>query len=57
MEILVSTDELSFITWTVIHTELKAGIQLFSIDPLAQRYNYLKVIIKETFGASKTYLN
>jgi len=57
IELLASTDGNNFITWTVIHAELRAGVQLFQIDPLATRYNFLKIVIKETFGASKTYLN
>lgn len=32
-------------------------MQFFSIDPLAKMYNYLKVIVNETFGAAKTYIN
>jgi hypothetical protein len=27
------------------------------MDPLGKRYNFLKITVKETFGASKTYLN
>jgi hypothetical protein len=27
------------------------------MDPLSSRYGFLKITIKETYGASKTYLN
>jgi len=27
------------------------------MDPLSNRYNFIKITIKETFGASKTYIN
>ncbi len=50
----------------------RAGLQLFQIDPIGQRYKYIKVIIliirlisivfkkiivNETFNSTKTYIN
>ncbi|KRX03428.1 hypothetical protein PPERSA_02807 [Pseudocohnilembus persalinus] len=57
IELSLSVDNENFITWTTIYTELRAGLQMFEIDPLGRRYNYMKFTIKETFGGSKTYLN
>ncbi|CAD8087001.1 unnamed protein product [Paramecium sonneborni] len=57
IELMVSLNGENFITWTTLYPELKQGIQLFQIDPLGTRYQFIKIIIKETFGASKTYLN
>jgi hypothetical protein len=30
---------------------------LFPIDPIGRKYNFVKLLIKETFGAAKTYIN
>lgn len=45
IEMSVSTDNQNYITWTVFHTELKPGLQLFNIDPLGVRYQYIKVVL------------
>ena len=35
----------------------KQGVQLISVDPISEKYSFLKFTILETYGASKTYLN
>jgi len=57
VEILVSEDNNSFRTWIICHAELKAGTQIFAIDPLPNKYSFIQFIIRETYGASKTYMN
>ncbi|EAR94425.2 hypothetical protein TTHERM_00046540 (macronuclear) [Tetrahymena thermophila SB210] len=57
IEISVSTDGSNFVTWATLRAELKAGVQLFSIDNLGKRYNFIKFNVKETHGASKVYMN
>ncbi|KAL4471680.1 hypothetical protein ABPG74_008573 [Tetrahymena malaccensis] len=57
IEISVSTDGSNFVTWATLRAELKAGVQLFSIDNLGKRYNFIKYNVKETHGASKVYMN
>ncbi|EGR27005.1 hypothetical protein IMG5_203170 [Ichthyophthirius multifiliis] len=57
IEISVSLEGTKFITWVIIRAELKAGIQLFSIDPLGKRYNYIKFTVKETFGGTSAQCN
>ncbi|KAL4473196.1 hypothetical protein ABPG72_015577 [Tetrahymena utriculariae] len=58
IEFLVSTDNVKeYITWSTIYLELKEGLQVFQIDPLGRRYDFIKIIVKETYGGAKTYLN
>lgn len=57
IELLVSTDAENYINWITLYPELRQGIQLFQIDPLGRKYTYLKIVVRETFGASKTYMN
>ena len=57
IELQASTDGGNFVNWAVLYPELRPGLQIFNIDPLPRSYNFLKLIIKETHGAVKTYLN
>ena len=72
IELLVSKNDKDFVAWTVIHAKMvfyfhkkqfyynikkKSGPQFFLIDPLDDSYNFLKISIRETFGAAKTYIN
>jgi len=31
--------------------------QIFKVDPISSRYNFIKFTVLETFGSSKTYIN
>jgi hypothetical protein len=53
----VSADKNSFYKWASLHADLKAGVQLFIIDPITIKYKYLKIEILESFGASRAYMN
>lgn len=53
----VSSDKNTFYKWASLQADLKAGVQIFIIDPITSKYKYLKIEIQETFGASRTYMN
>ena len=57
IELSVSTDGNNYVCWTIVYPEMRPGVQLFQIDPLGRSYNFLKIVIKETYGAAKTYMN
>lgn len=33
------------------------GVQYFDLDPIPSRFDLIKILIKETYGASQTYMN
>jgi hypothetical protein len=41
----------------VIKLEKKIGRQYFQLDPIPTRFNLIKILIKDTYGASNTYMN
>eukprot|EP00357_Protocruzia_adherens_P010935 CAMPEP_0114983230 /NCGR_PEP_ID=MMETSP0216-20121206/6578_1 /TAXON_ID=223996 /ORGANISM="Protocruzia adherens, Strain Boccale" /LENGTH=811 /DNA_ID=CAMNT_0002345177 /DNA_START=147 /DNA_END=2582 /DNA_ORIENTATION=- len=57
LELHVSSDGSNFTLWGSFTAALKSGAQYFTIDPLGVRYHYLRVVLKGTYGANKTYLN
>jgi len=48
--------ENKFVKWATLYSELRPGAQYFAIDPV-DNWDYLKVVVTNTFGASKTYMN
>jgi len=30
---------------------------LFAIDPIGPSYKYIEIVVQETFGANRTYMN
>lgn len=57
VELYISSDGKDYIPWGSFHAQLKAGGCFYSIDPITREYKYIKIIINETFGASRTYIN
>ena len=57
IDLYVSKDGVNYVTWANFHLKYVEGYQFFSIDPIGQRYKYIKIIIKDTFGSNQTYLN
>jgi hypothetical protein len=53
----VSKDGIYFRHWTSINTVHREGRQLFAIDPIGPSYKFIELIVKETFGANRTYMN
>jgi len=49
--------ENNFITWRSVTLERQTGMQFFALDPISSRFELIKILIKETYGASMTYLN
>ena len=44
-------------SWATLRPEMVAGSQFFALDPIGQKYRFVQLVVRETFGASKTYLN
>ncbi|CDW77626.1 UNKNOWN [Stylonychia lemnae] len=57
INLFVSKDGIQFKHWTSLNPVFKEGRQLFAIDPIGPSYKYLEVVIQETFGANRTYMN
>ena len=59
IELNYSADGASFQTWVLItQTTFRKGAQYFSIPPLcSSRVKYLELVIKDSFGANRTYLS
>ncbi len=57
IELFVSKDGVQFKHWSSIEPAYKEGRQLFGIDPLGPSYKFLEIVVKETYGANRTYMN
>lgn len=57
LELWASKTSTKWEKWGQFEGNIKAGIIYNNINPLGQEYNYIKIIIRESFGASNTYLN
>ena len=59
LELNFSSDGANFQTWVLIsQTAFRKGTQYFSIPPLcSSRVKYLELVIKDSFGANRTYLS
>ena len=57
IDLYISKDGANFVTWANFHLKYVDGYQFFNIHPIGERYNYLKCIIKDTFGSNQTYWN
>lgn len=57
MEISVSDDGHTFTKWFVCDAQEESGPQIFKVDPISNRYKFIKYTVLETFGSSKTYMN
>lgn len=57
IELQISTDSKTFKKWATFKGQLSTKPQIFSIDTLGPTIKSIKIIIKETFGASNCYLN
>lgn len=57
VDLYVSEDGEMFSKWATFHAEMRAGNQIFVVDPISNNVNYLKLEVIETFGAAKTYVN
>ncbi|KRX01509.1 Galactose-binding domain protein [Pseudocohnilembus persalinus] len=57
IEVQLSTDNSTFITWISIKLAQQTGSQFIAIDPISSRYTHMKLIVKETYGGAKTYIN
>lgn len=57
VELYASEDGEHYKKLAQLHGKFVEGAQYFPIEPLRSENLYLKVVIRETFGASKTYIN
>ena len=59
LELSYSADGASFHTWhTISQVAFKKGTQFFEVPLLcSSRAKYLEIVIKDTFGANRTYLS
>lgn len=57
MDVSASEDGKNYEKLGTLQGRQVAGPQYFSIKPLLPRFMYLQVVIRQTFGANKTYLN
>jgi hypothetical protein len=57
VELWVSSNMHTWEKWGGFQGSLKGGVLYHSIPPLGKEYRYLKVIVRDTFGASNTYIN
>ena len=59
IELNYSPDGANFQTWvTISQTVFRKGTQYFSVPPLcSSRVKYLELVIKDSFGANRTYLS
>ena len=57
IDLFVSKDGINFRHWTSINTVYREGRQLFAIDPIGPSYKFIELIVKETYGANRTYMN
>jgi len=53
----VSEDNSDFRSWATLHCLLKAGTQIFEIEDLPSRSQYLKLIVHDVHGADRVYIN
>ncbi|CAG9326638.1 unnamed protein product [Blepharisma stoltei] len=57
IDLFVSQNNDDYTKWATLQMEFRAGAQYFPINQLSASYNYLKLVVIETYGASRTYLN
>lgn len=57
IELQISSDGKTYKKWATFQGQLSTKPQIFSIDTLTPSTNSIKIVIKETFGASNCYLN
>ena len=57
LELWASKSNNKWEKWGSFNGSIKGGIVYFDITPLSREYLYLKVIVRDTFGASNTYIN
>ena len=57
IELMISTDYANYKNWSTFKATQSAGFQIFNIDSIANSAKSLKIVTKETFGASNTYIN
>lgn len=53
----LSKDGIQFKHWSTLNLAFREGKQLFPIDPIGPSYKYLEIIVKDTYGTARTYIN
>lgn len=57
IDVYIGSQDRGFELLTSIALKQKAGCQFFAIPPVKLQGTFLKVLVKETFGGDKTYIN
>ena len=57
VELEASKDGTSFRKWAAFKADWVRGTQCFPIPPLSSEYTAIRVLVKDTFGAARTYIN
>jgi hypothetical protein len=57
VELWASQDGTRWTQWAEFQAKAESGENLFRIKPLPKMFLFLKVVIRETFGAGNTYMN
>lgn len=57
IDLLVTLDYSAYKKWATFQANSSSGLQIFSIDAIPKTYKALKIVIRDTFGASNTYIN
>ena len=59
LQLNISTDGINFQSWGIISsTAFRQGTQFFKLEQLnSANAKYLQIVIKDTFGANRTYLS
>lgn len=45
-------DDEDFIAWRTVKLECRVGVQYFELDPIPVRFDLIRILIKETYGAN-----
>ena len=58
IDMAISKDGITYYSWARFKLEKYShGWQLFDMDKMGIRYKFIKLIVRDTYGDCKTYLN
>jgi len=57
IDLFISKDGSHFRHSASLHPVYREGRQLFSIDPIGPSFGFIEIVVKETFGANRVYMN
>lgn len=57
VELWASSNLHNWEKWGQFQGSMKGGVLYFMIPPLGLEYSYIKVVVRDTFGAANTYIN